>query len=102
MRVLSLFLPAELPNTFLESLVNALNDNAANYSARHSDVAKTSEHDCFHLRSRDVQDGVADAVACKDGSDLSAIGTPPGIVHGDALVAACGRNRTSATQHSCC
>ena len=104
LRVLSLFLPAQLLNTFLEFRVNALNDNAANYSARHSDVAKMSEHDCFHLRSRDVQDGVADVVARKDSSDLSAIGTPPRIVHGDPLATACGRNRTgyAATQHSCC
>jgi len=90
---------AEVLNAFL---VNALNDNAANYGAWHSDVAKTPEHDCLYLRGGGVQDGVSDVVARKDSSDLSAIRTPPRIVHGDALAAAHGRNRTGATQHSCC
>src|SRR5262249_703472 len=55
--------------------------------------------DCLDLRGGHVEDAISDVIARKDSPDLSAIGTPPRIVHGDApATAGVGRRRSSQKQ----
>jgi hypothetical protein len=66
-------------------LVDALDEDAADYGARNGSVAKPPEHDSLDLRGRRIEDAVSDVVARKDGPDLPAVGAPRRVVHDNAL-----------------
>jgi hypothetical protein len=73
--------PAQLYDSLL---VNAFNDVTTNHGARDRGIAEPPQHDRLDLGRGHVEDAISDVIARKDSSDLSAIGTPPCIVHGDA------------------
>jgi hypothetical protein len=80
-------------------LVNAFNDVTTNDGSWDRGIAESPQHDRLDLGRGHVEDCISDVIARKDSSDLSAIGTPPRIVHGDAFATAgIGRQRSSREQ----
>ena len=75
-------------NNGSENLIYAFNDDATNHGTWDRSIAEPSQHDRLDSRGGRVEDAISDVIACKDSPDLSAIGTPPRIVHGDAFAAA--------------
>src|SRR5712672_1367970 len=80
-------------------LVDAFDDDATNHGTWDRSIAEPPQHDRLDSRRGRVEDAISDVMARKDNPDLSAIGTPPRIVHGDALAtAALGRRWSNREQ----
>ncbi|MGA7457499.1 MAG: hypothetical protein WBW51_09330 [Methyloceanibacter sp.] len=89
-------MPAQLLDT---RLVDAFDNNTADYGAWNCRVAEPPDHDGLDLRRRRVEDAVFDVIARKDVPDLFAIGAPGCAIHNNALAATgLGRNRSKRKQ----
>lgn len=69
-------------------LVDAFDDDVTNHRARDPRIAEPPQHDRLDSGRGRVEDAVSDVIAREDGPNLSAIGTPPSIVHDDVLATA--------------
>lgn len=81
-------------------LVDPCDNSAADYRAWYPRIAEPPHHVSLHARGGGIQESVLDVITREDGPDLSAIGTPIGVVHDNALATAgVGRSRSKREQH---
>jgi hypothetical protein len=79
-------------------LVDAFDNDATNHGTWDRSIAEPPQHDRLDSRGGHVEDAISDVIARKDSPDLSAVGTPPRIVHGDAPATAGLRRRRSSRE----
>jgi hypothetical protein len=78
-------------------LVDPLDHDASDHSARYGGIAKLPQHHGLDARSSRIEDGVLDVIAREDRPNLFAVAAPRRIVQNDALAAA-GQGRSGSAK----